>query len=299
MKKRVPILGKKDNFYGDRSIVLSEKQLHFVKHNPKLGGLYLTCAGFYPHAKNHFRKRTSGIDEHILIYCIFGYGYVEIEGKVHKLSSGAFFIIRADTPHAYWAAEDFPWSIYWIHFSGNRCEYLKSRFRKGPFIIPEQASRIDDRADLFNEILTVLESGFRNENLEFCNFLFGSLLASFLYPDTYRAAKGILGADPIDNAIFFMQDNLDKPLKIEGIAKHVNLSKSHLSRVFKSKTGSSPIDYFISLKMQEAIRLLSNQSLRINEVAYTLGYLDPFYFSRLFKKHIGVSPRVFLKMKYR
>lgn len=92
-----------------------------------------------------------------------------------------------------------------------------------------------------------------------------------------------------------MQKNIKRTLKISEIAQNVNLSESHLSKVFKNKTGSSPMDYFINLKMHEAIRLLSNQSMRIKEVALTFGYDDPFYFSRNFTKHIGTYPASFLK----
>jgi AraC-like DNA-binding protein len=77
------------------------------------------------------------------------------------------------------------------------------------------------------------------------------------------------------------------------------MSESHLSKIFRQKTGTSPIDYFIDLKMQEAIRLLSNKSLRIKEVAFELGYDDPYYFTRIFTKQIGISPATFLKISRR
>jgi YesN/AraC family two-component response regulator len=51
--------------------------------------------------------------------------------------------------------------------------------------------------------------------------------------------------------------------------------------------------------MQEAIRLLTNQSFKIKEVAYKLGYSDPYYFTRIFTKHIGSSPASFVKMSKR
>jgi AraC family transcriptional regulator, arabinose operon regulatory protein len=87
-----------------------------------------------------------------------------------------------------------------------------------------------------------------------------------------------------------MQKNINKNLKIKDIARHVSLFESYLSKLFGNKTGSSPLDYFISLKMQEAIRLLTHKSLKIKKVAYLLGYNDPHYFTRIFTKHIGSSP---------
>jgi AraC family transcriptional regulator, arabinose operon regulatory protein len=96
-----------------------------------------------------------------------------------------------------------------------------------------------------------------------------------------------------------MIQHVNKCIKIEDLARHVNISESHLSKLFRLKTGSSPIDYFINLKMQEAIRLLSNKSLRIKEVAFKLGYNDPYYFTRIFTKQIGTSPASYVKISRR
>ncbi|HHY58568.1 MAG TPA: helix-turn-helix transcriptional regulator, partial [Chloroflexi bacterium] len=61
----------------------------------------------------------------------------------------------------------------------------------------------------------------------------------------------------------------------------------------KQQTGHSPIAYFNQLKMQHACTLLTITGLSVKEVAHALGYADAYYFSRLFKQHIGVAPRQF------
>jgi AraC family transcriptional regulator of arabinose operon len=300
MTKKVltkPVYGKMDSFHGDRSVVMSKKQLEAIKNNPKIAGLYLSSIGFYPHAKNHFRKRKKGIEAHILIYCIDGYGGIETNNQMYDLSPNTLFVIPAHQAHSYWASQDSPWSIFWIHFAGNISDNFKDQFGIVKSITQSSRSRKNDRIRLFNEVLTVLESGFTNDIMEFSNLYLNSLLASFFYTETYCTAHGFQSSGPIDRTIFFMQRNIDKSLKISDFAKNVNLSESHLSKIFRNKTGSSPIEYFINLKMQEAIRLLSNQSLRTKEVAYKLGYSDPFYFSRLFTKHIGSTPSSFQKNK--
>ena len=287
--------GKMDSFYGDRSIVMSKKLLRNIKSNPLIRDLYISDIGYYPHAKNHFRKRDAGIVENILIYCIHGSGIIEMNGQSCLIVPNSFFVIPAREPHLYAASENDPWSIYWLHFGGNKSRCFERFFGGLHKIKACSNSRVDERINLFNEILTALELGFSKENIEFANLSLNSLLASFFYLQTYRASKGHQSKNPVDQAIFFMQENLNKCIKIQDIALHVNLSESHLSKIFKNRTGSSPIDYYINLKMQEAIRLLTNKSLRIKEVAFILGYEDPFYFSRLFKKHIGTSPGAFIK----
>lgn len=294
-----PNIGKSDSFYGDRSVVFSKKQITSIKNEPLFGQLYICDIGFYPNARNHFRKRKKGIKEHILIYCIDGNGIIHTRDKNYELYPNTFFIIDAHEAHSYWASKEDPWSIYWLHFGGHRSLEFKQYFHKIISIDRSKNSRIEDRINLFNEILTSLESGFSKNNIEYANLCLNSLLASFFYWDTYRAVKGIKSSDPVDKSILFMQKNIGEDLKIRDISFHVNLSESHYSKLFKNKTGSSPLDYFINLKMQEAIRLLTNRSMRIKEVAYNLGYNDPCYFSRIFSKHIGANPRSFLKTSKR
>ena len=290
-----PENGKQDQFYGDRSVVLSKLQLEKIKQTPLFGQLYLSDIGFYPAARSHFRKRKRGILEHILIYSVDGSGFIQIKDEKFEILPNTYFVIEAGTAHSYWSSSASPWSIYWLHFGGNRSRFFKRFFGKVHQLNPSTDARIDDRIRLFDEILTVLEAGFSSENVEYSNLCLNSLLASFFYLHTFRSAKGLKYKDPVEKAIHYMQENLNRSLTIGELALKVKLSESHLSKLFKNRTGSSPIDYFIKLKMQEAIRLLTNQSLRIKEVAFILGYKDPFYFSRIFTQHIGENPKRFLE----
>lgn len=291
-----PTEGKSDSFYGDRSVVIPARLQGSIKVNPLINSLYITDIGFYPHAGNHFRKRNEGIDEQILIYCIDGSGTVLINGIEHLLTPNTYFIIPRMYPHAYMASKSSPWSIYWLHFGGERAHCFSGFYSRVIPIKPCISSRIDDRVKLFNEIITALELGFSNENIEFANLCLNSLLATFFYVETFRSVRGVRSTDPVDKAIFYMQENLNSSLKIKDIAGYVQFSESHLSRLFRNKTGSSPLDYFIGLKMQEAIRLLTNKNLKIKEVAFALGYDDPFYFSRIFTRHMGSSPGTFVRV---
>ena len=69
-----------------------------------------------------------------------------------------------------------------------------------------------------------------------------------------------------------------------------NLSASHFSSLFRKATGMSPMDYFIHLKLQKACLLLYSSDTKIKKIAHTIGYDDPYYFSRLFKKYLNISP---------
>lgn len=287
--------GKQDNFCGDRSVVLPARVLNAFQERSIYKDLYISDMGFYPAARNHIRQRQEGINEHILIYCIDGSGNLAFQGKEYLLIGNSWFIIPAHEPHTYYANEKNPWSIYWVHFGGPKADHYSQYFGKAKEFAESSNSHMLNRITLFNEILTALESGFSSERLEFANMNLNGLLASFFYAHTFASVKGYYSNNPVDRAILFMQKQLCKSLKIKDISDHLNMSESHFSKIFRNQTGVSPIDYFIHLKMQEAMRLFSNNSPRVKEVAFALGYDDPLYFSRVFSRYTGMSPAAFAK----
>lgn len=231
----------------------------------------------------------------ILIYNISGNGLVTLSDETLTLPSNHFIIIPKSLPHSYSAEEQDPWSIYWIHFAGVKAN-LFARSTHLPFHIEKGiTSRINERLELFNEIFRNLERGFSIENLEYANLCLHHLLASFSHLGQFRLIKETLEKDPVELSINYMLENLNRKLKLNDIAKAVGLSASHFSRVFTNKTGHSPIDYFIQLKIQQACRMLDNTNLSIAQVATEMGFEDQFYFSRQFKKVMNMSPREYRK----
>jgi transcriptional regulator GlxA family with amidase domain len=94
----------------------------------------------------------------------------------------------------------------------------------------------------------------------------------------------------INDTILYMQSELHRQLAVEDMALKQGLSASHFSSLFRKATGMSPIDYFIHLKLQKACLLLYSSDMKVKKVATEIGYDDPYYFSRLFKKYMKVSP---------
>jgi AraC-like DNA-binding protein len=87
-----------------------------------------------------------------------------------------------------------------------------------------------------------------------------------------------------------MWRHLNEPLRVSTLSALSGLSVSLFSSLFKCATGYAPIQFFIRLRMQRACELLRETTLSIKEVADSLGYDDPFYFSRIFKSVNGVAP---------
>ncbi|MEO1257650.1 MAG: AraC family transcriptional regulator [Bacteroidota bacterium] len=93
-----------------------------------------------------------------------------------------------------------------------------------------------------------------------------------------------------------IHDNLDDPdYGKNELSRAVHLSPSQLYRRLKSEAGFTPNLFIRKIKMEKAQELLTSSSLNISEIAYTLGFNDPNYFSRIFQREFGVSPRSFRK----
>jgi AraC-like DNA-binding protein len=101
----------------------------------------------------------------------------------------------------------------------------------------------------------------------------------------------------IGQSITYMMRHLDKPLQVATLASRANISSSHFFALFKRQIGCAPIDYFIRLRMQHACRLLDETVMSVKEIAATLGYDDPFYFSRIFKSVNRVAPSEYRLLK--
>lgn len=84
-------------------------------------------------------------------------------------------------------------------------------------------------------------------------------------------------------------------LSISNIARRLNCNADSLSARFSREVGQTTIEYLTHLRMEQACKLLRESPLTIAEIAWTSGYSDPNYFSRVFKKTIGVTPRNFRK----
>jgi AraC-like DNA-binding protein len=274
---------KRDGFEGQQSIVLPNRLIESLENNLITQSLYFTDIGFYPDAKSHFRKRPNGSGQHILIYCYKGEGWVSIENKKVRLKKNQYVFIPKETPHSYASSNVDPWSIFWVHFVGKYSEL---------FLLNQGFVKFNPkRLELFYNAYRIAEEGYSEQNLIFANSYLQQFLLSFKFSEKFDTVKTETKTGVVANSILFMKDNLSKNLKLKELASQSKLSISQYSNLFKQKTSNSPLDFFINLKLQYACKLLDNSDLRINEIAIKLGYIDAFYFSRLFKKFMGVSPK--------
>ena len=143
----------------------------------------------------------------------------------------------------------------------------------------------------FHKCFNILKRPVQRESLfAVSQYATGILAAIGIASKTARINITAKGEEAVVQAISYMKDNLHNSLTLADISSAANFSPSHLHTLFKHSTGHAPVDYFIQMKMQSASKQLYFTNKSIKEIAAQFGIFDSCYFSRLFKKTIGISP---------
>ena len=102
---------------------------------------------------------------------------------------------------------------------------------------------------------------------------------------------------PVERALTFIHDNAYQNIKINDIARHVNLSPSHLAHIFKKQTNFAPLEYTIKLRLEHAMILLAHSNKTVTQIADEIGYSSPIPFINIFKRKTGYSPSEYRKIQ--
>lgn len=109
-------------------------------------------------------------------------------------------------------------------------------------------------------------------------------------PDEARFRGVQPPGDNIERAKTYVQKNLGTKIQEQVVAQHCEMSPFRFSRAFKKVTGITFQEYVIQQRVKEACRLMNNPNASITDIAYTVGFNDPSYFARIFKRYMGSSP---------
>lgn len=276
-------MASKPRFRGARMFILPTEALEEYAAHPLVARLYPTDVGCFPRAKNHTRTRREGIEEYILLYCAAGRGRVRVGEKHWDLTANTAFCIPRGTPHTYTADEADPWTLLWVHFKGSDTGLYPLEDCRLMTLSPQAGRRMEEWFDL---LFAALEGDYCLGNFVCLSQVLGLILAALYWPSAADSGR-------LTRAVHWMYGHLGETVTLKRLCRELGMSKSGLTALFQQYAHRPPLQFFTRLKMTEARKLLRQTDLPVAEIARRLGYADPYYFSRAFKKVVGEAPAVY------
>ena len=273
---------------GQRTVIPPAVLATMTAH-PLCRGCLPHGVGYYPHAGGHRMLRAQPADN-LLIYCVAGQGQLQVNGRTLPVLAGDLLLLPAGLAHHYQADDSDPWSIYWVHLGGD----------EAPLYFDEIAGDSPERyrvtvgvhsrlAEEFQALLAAV-TRVQPEHLVYAANLLRSLLAfAALMRRQHTTRHASLDINRVNS---YLQTALTRRLNLDELVDATSeLSRYHFIREYKRQTGQTPMQAFQRIKVSHACYLLDISDDTVAQIAAWLGYDDPYYFSRLFKKVMGISPQ--------
>lgn len=238
--------------------------------------------------------RPEGRQDYQLLYIASGRACFTVNGEEKLLQAGNMVIYRPGESQDYiYYGEDLP-EIYWVHFTGSQIpEILHSYGICSPVFISGTAAVY---GQLFYQMITELQRG----RIGFEEILVMCLRQIFVQVRRSNDADPVISKsaqqEEMSQALEYFHRHYMENINIADYAQSRSMSVSWFMRCFKQYTMQSPMQYITMLRINNAVNLLSNTSCNVTQIAALVGYENPLYFSRIFRKIKGVSPSGYRKL---
>lgn len=251
-------------------------------------GLAVYSCGVQKCAPNH--AWGPAVRDHYLIHCIVsGRGVFCCRGKQYRLSAGSGFLLIPGLIASYAADREDPWEYCWVGFNGTDAKRL---MEQTGLLDREPAFRYGNNRRLQELIDNICKSSGSDPASE-ARMEAGLLLFLSALMDQFGRPAGPLrgnGFEYVQKAIKFIDYNYSGNISIGNVAASAGISRSHLYRLFMQHISMPPNEYLVRYRINKASALLKTGRLTVGEAAYSTGFSDQLYFSRAFKKYMGVPP---------
>ena len=230
-----------------------------------------------------------GRRDYQILYVANGKTHFWFDGREEIVSTGHMVLYKPEEIQKYvYYLEDNP-EVFWIHFTG----------RDVKNILAYHGISLDEHV-FYCGVLPDYKALFRKiiQELQLCRYGYEDYIASLfndillLVDRQQHEQKKTTGnvQEQIERAAAYFNENYNTKISIDDYAESLHISTNWFIHNFKQYTGISPAQYILSLRMVNAQSLLERTTYNIKEISEIVGYENPLYFSRVFKKEIGKSP---------
>ena len=239
--------------------------------------------------------RPRGRLDYQLLYIASGKAHFYFQGKEEIVSAGNMVLYRPkEEQRYYYYGAEHP-EVYLVHFTGNNVKNILRQYGIADDIHVIHTNTSLEYKRLFSLMI---------QELKLCKDDYEELLVHYLKELLIMIHRVLINNPPgkssfliteMDDAVQYFHANYNQPISIEDYAAEHNMSVSWFIRNFKEYTNVTPAQYILSLRISNARTLLENTAYNVSEISNIVGYENPLYFSRIFKKQCGMSPSEFRK----
>ena len=275
--------------------VLAKSEVYFSSPSQTAKKIY-----FYPISAGHFFCNSNyhlirdNYDSLLITHILSGsFTYVK-DGKHITARKGDTVILDCYKPHEYYTDDSF--ESIWIHISGANSTDIFNEIEsaEGNLI---KCKDIQHLRKLLFRVFDSMKGETPTTELNYSLDIY-KIFNELLNPQSAKTKGEISYEDSVHKVKEYTAENLNENLTIKDLAKSVNMSSSHFSRVFKQQTGFSPYDYILISRLNRAKYLLQTTNMTIASVAYEVGFNSESNFIYYFTENEGISPGKFRKLKF-
>ncbi len=215
-------------------------------------------------------------------------GVCHFEGNV--VSSGTAFLVAKDQLHTFRVTP--PYEHYWFAFDGDVARQMLAQQH-----IPFETHHV---LQVAHPALaeSILKEAFIAAAQENGTAAANSALTALLSLISTTPTKNVVNTDMrIQDVAEYIKTQYSHPITMADIAAHVHLSEKYVCKRFKALYGLPPQQHLIKVRMERAAQLLTDTALQIGEIANSVGFASPLYFSNAFRRFFGVSPSSYRQQK--
>lgn len=254
---------------------------------------------FYPLCMGHFfcnelyHVKRDYFDNFLLMYIKSGKAFVEYEGKSIVAKPGDAVFLDCKKKHSYGSIKKL--ETLWLHFDGN----VSGSFFQLLYERTGASTTLTDGMAFTKTLASIIEGYEKGSLLPEATVSYHiHKLLSELVEAPSKKEKSLNQEDAVNDAIDFILENFHKKLSMEHISKAAHLSPYHLSRIFKVRTGYSPYEYILMVRLNHAKHLLKSSELQIKDIAFKTGFFSESNFTVAFKSQIGITPSEFRRISF-
>ena len=275
--------------------VLAKSEVYFSSPSQTAKKIY-----FYPISAGHFFCNSNyhlirdNYDSLLITHILSGsFTYVK-DSKHITARKGDTVILDCYKPHEYYTNDSF--ESVWIHISGANSTDIFNEIEstEGNLI---KCKDIQHLRKLLFRVFDSMKGETPTTELNYSLDIY-KIFTELLNPQSAKTKGEISYEDSVHKVKEYIAENLNEKLTIKNLAKSVNMSSSHFSRVFKQQTGFSPYDYILISRINRAKYLLQTTNMTIASVAYEVGFNSESNFIYYFTENEGISPGKFRKLKF-